>query len=213
MLNEREIKTIKRVIANADFTAVGNIEIFADNKKIIMTIDGIQEDVYTDKNDFLNMIIDGLKVGATDTDKEHIKELEKMKNRDMNIIIDTYIKEFDILVKSDNMQYICDKTGLLLDLTTTLSIDQQKEVYNNKEIKKHVGNITSLALMLLVDKEIKYTKEIGKLLNIASLHFSEELNEEQHQILNGLFYKYDEYFKGDKDFYPTSKEIRDLLEI
>lgn len=213
MLNEREIKTIKRVIANADFTAVGNIEIFADNKKIIMTIDGIQEDVYTDKNDFLNMIIDGLKVGATDTDKEHIKELEKMKNRDMNIIIDTYIKEFDILVKSDNMQYICDKTGLLLDLTTTLNISQQKEVYNNKEIKKHIGNIASLALMLLTDKEIKYTKEIGKLLNIASLHFSEELNEEQHQILNGLFYKYDEYFKGDKDFYPTSKEIRDLLEI
>ena len=213
MLNEREIKTIKRVIANADFTAVGNIEIFADNKKIIMTIDGIQEDVYTDKNDFLNIIIDGLKVGATDTDKEHIKELEKMKNRDMNIIIDTYIKEFDILVKSDNMQYICDKTGLLLDLTTTLNISQQKEVYNNKEIKKHIGNITSLALMLLVDKEIKYTKETGILLNIASLHFSEELNEEQHQILNGLFYKYDEYFKGDKDFYPTSKEIRDLLEI
>ena len=178
-----------------------------------MTIDGIQEDVYTDKNDFLNMIIDGLKVGATDTDKEHIKELEKMKNRDMNIIIDTYIKEFDILVKSDNMQYICDKTGLLLDLTTTLNISQQKEVYNNKEIKKHIGNIASLALMLLVDKEIKYTKEIGILLNIASLHFSEELNEEQHEILNGLFYKYDEYFKGDKDFCPTSKEIRDLLEI
>ena len=172
MLNEREIKTIKRVIANADFTAVGNIEIFADNKKIIMTIDGIQEDVYTDKNDFLNMIIDGLKVGATDTDKEHIKELEKMKNRDMNIIIDTYIKEFDILVKSDNMQYICDKTGLLLDLTTTLNISQQKEVYNNKEIKKHIGNIASLALMLLVDKEIKYTKEIGILLNIASLHLA-----------------------------------------
>ena len=213
MLNKREIKTIKRAIANADFTAVENIEIFADNKKIIMTIDGIQEDVYTDKNDFLNMIIDGLKVGATDTDKEHIKELEKMKNRDMNIIIDTYIKEFDILVKSDNMQYICDKTGLLLDLTTTLNISQQKEVYNNKEIKKHIGNITSLALMLLVDKEIKYTKEIGILLNIASLHFSEELNEEQHEILNGLFYKYDEYFKGDKDFCPTSKEIRDLLEI
>ena len=213
MLNKREIKTIKRVIANADFTAVENIEIFADNKKIIMTIDGIQEDVYTDKNDFLNMIIDGLKVGATDTDKEHIKELEKMKNRDMNIIIDTYIKEFDILVKSDNMQYICDKTGLLLDLTTTLNISQQKEVYNNKEIKKHIGNIASLALMLLVDKEIKYTKEIGILLNIASLHFSEELNEEQHEILNGLFYKYDEYFKGDKDFCPTSKEIQELLEI
>ena len=213
MLNEREIKTIKRVIANADFTAVGNIEIFADNKKIIMTIDGIQEDVYTDKNDFLNMIIDGLKVGATDTDKEHIKELEKMKNRDMNIIIDTYIKEFDILVKSDNMQYICDKTGLLLDLTTTLNISQQKEVYNNKEIKKHIGNITSLALMLLIDKEIKYTKETGILLNIASLHFSEELNEEQHEILNGLAYKYDEYFKGDEVFYPTSQEIRDLLEI
>ena len=213
MLNEREIKTIKRAIVNADFTTAENIEIFADNKKIIMTIDGIQEDVYTDKNDFLNMIIDGLKVGATDTDKEHIKELEKMKNRDMNIIIDTYIKEFDILVKSDNMQYICDKAGLLLDLTTTLNISQQKEVYSNKEIKKHIGNITSLALMLLVDKEIKYTKEIGILLNIASLHFSEELNEEQHQILNGLFYKYDEYFKGDKDFYPTSKEIRDLLEI
>lgn len=213
MLNEKEIKIIKRVISNADFTAVENIEIFADNKKIIMTIDGIQEDVYTDKNDFLNMIIDGLKVGATDTDKEHIKELEKMKNRDMNIIIDTYIKEFDILVKSDNMQYICDKAGLLLDLTTTLNISQQKEVYSNKEIKKHIGNITSLALMLLVDKEIKYTKEIGILLNIASLHFSEELNEEQHEILNGLFYKYDEYFKGDKDFYPTSQEIRDLLEI
>lgn len=213
MLNEKEVIRIKEIISNADFTAVGNIEIFADNKKIIMTIDGIQEDVYTDKNDFLNMIIDGLKVGATDTDKEHIKELEKMKNRDMNIIIDTYIKEFDILVKSDNMQYICDKTGLLLDLTTTLNISQQKEVYNNKEIKKHIGNIASLALMLLVDKEIKYTKEIGKLLNIASLHFSEELNEEQHEILNGLFYKYDEYFKGDKDFYPTSKEIRELLEI
>ena len=213
MLNEREIKTIKRAIVNADFTTAENIEIFADNKKIIMTIDGIQEDPFTNKNDFLNYIIEGLKVGATDTDKKHIEELEKMKNLDMKPIIDTYIKEFNILVKNDNMQYICDKAGLLLDLTTTLNISQQKEVYNNKEIKKHIGNITSLALMLLVDKEIKYTKEIGILLNIASLHFSEELNEEQHQILNGLFYKYDEYFKGDKDFYPTSKEIRDLLEI
>ena len=213
MLNEREIKTIKRAIVNADFTTAENIEIFADNKKIIMTIDGIQEDPFTNKNEFLNYIIEGLKVGATDTDKKHIEELEKMKDLDMKPIIDTYIKEFDILAKADNMQYICDKAGLLLDLTTTLNISQQKEVYNNKEIKKHIGNITSLALMLLVDKEIKYTKEIGILLNIASLHFSEELNEEQHQILNGLFYKYDEYFKGDKDFYPTSKEIRDLLEI
>lgn len=213
MLNEREVKTIKRAIVNADFTTAENIEIFADNKKIIMTIDGIQEDPFTNKNDFLNYIIEGLKVGATDTDKKHIEELEKMKNLDMKPIIDTYIKEFDILVKADNMQYICDKAGLLLDLTTTLNISQQKEVYNNKEIKKHIGNIASLALMLLVDKEIKYTKEIGILLNIASLHFSEELNEEQHEILNGLFYKYDEYFKGDKDFCPTSKEIRDLLEI
>ena len=213
MLNEREIKTIKRAIVNADFTTAENIEIFADNKKIIMTIDGIQEDPFTNKNEFLNYIIEGLKVGATDTDKKHIEELEKMKNLDMKPIIDAYIKEFNILVKNDNMQHICDKAGLLLDLTTTLNISQQKEVYSNKEIKKHIGNITSLALMLLVDKEIKYTKEIGILLNIASLHFSEELNEEQHQILNGLFYKYDEYFKGDKDFYPTSKEIRDLLEI
>ena len=80
MLNEREIKTIKRVIANADFTAVGNIEIFADNKKIIMTIDGIQEDPFANKNDFLNYIIEGLKVGATDTDKKHIEELEKMRD-------------------------------------------------------------------------------------------------------------------------------------
>lgn len=213
MLNEREIIRIKEIISNADFTAVENIEIFADNKKIIMTIDGIQEDPFTNKNDFLNYIIEGLKVGATDTDKKHIEELEKMKNLDMRPIIDTYIKEFNVLVKADNMQYICDKAGLLLDLTTTLNISQQKEVYNNKEIKKHIGNIASLALMLLVDKEIKYTKEIGILLNIASLHFSEELNEEQHEVLNGLFYKYDEYFKGDKDFYPTSKEIRGLLEI
>ena len=213
MLNEREIKTIKRAIANADFTAVGNIEIFADNKKIIMTIDGIQEDPFANKNDFLNYIIEGLKVGATDTDKKHIEELEKMKDLDMKPIIDAYIKEFDILVKSDNMQHICDKSGLLLDLTTTLNISQQKEIYNNKEIKKHVGNITSLALMLLVDKEIKYTKEIGTLLNIASFDFREEFNEEQHQIINGLAYKYDDYFKGDKDFYPTSKEIQELLEI
>ena len=213
MLNEKEVIRIKEIISNADFTAVENIEIFADNKKIIMTIDGIQEDPFTNKNDFLNYIIEGLKVGATDTDKKYIEELEKMKNLDMKPIIDTYIKEFDILVKADNMQYICDKAGLLLDLTTTLNISQQKEVYNNKEIKKHIGNIASLALMLLVDKEIKYTKEIGILLNIASLHFSEELNEEQHEVLNGLFYKYDEYFKGDKDFYPTSKEIRELLEI
>lgn len=80
MLNEKEIKTITRVISNADFTAVENIEIFADNKKIIMTIDGIQEDPFTNKNDFLNYIIEGLKVGATDTDKKHIEELEKMKN-------------------------------------------------------------------------------------------------------------------------------------
>ena len=213
MLNEREVKTIKRAVVNADFTTAENIEIFADNKKIIMTIDGIQEDPFANKNDFLNYIIEGLKVGATDTDKKHIEELEKMKDLDMKPIIDAYIKEFDILVKSDNMQHICDKSGLLLDLTTTLNISQQKEIYNNKEIKKHVGNITSLALMLLVDKEIKYTKEIGTLLNIASFDFREEFNEEQHQIINGLAYKYDDYFKGDKDFYPTSKEIQELLEI
>lgn len=87
MLNEREIKTIKRVIANADFTTAENIEIFADNKKIIMTIDGIQEDPFINKNEFLNYIIEGLKVGATDTDKKHIEELEKIKNLDMQPII------------------------------------------------------------------------------------------------------------------------------
>ena len=52
----------------------------ADNKKIIMTIDGIQEDPFTNKNDFLNYIIEGLKVGATDIDKKHIKELEKIRD-------------------------------------------------------------------------------------------------------------------------------------
>lgn len=80
MLNEKEVIRIKEIISNADFTAVENIEIFADNKKIIMTIDGIQEDPFTNKNDFLNYIIEGLKVGATDTDKKHIEELEKMRN-------------------------------------------------------------------------------------------------------------------------------------
>lgn len=213
MLNEKEVIRIKEIISIVDCTAIEKIELIADTKEINLNIDGIQEDTYTNKNDFLNYIIEGLKVGATDTDKKHIEELEKMKDLDMKPIIDTYIKEFDVLVKADNMQYICDKAGLLLDLTTTLNISQQKEVYSNKEIKKHVGNITSLALMLLVDKEIKYTKEIGILLNIASLHFSEELNEDQHEILNGLFYKYDDYFKGDEDFYPTSKEIQELLEI
>ena len=131
----------------------------------------------------------------------------------VNEIIDVYTKEFDMLVKSDNMQHICDKSGLLLDWTTTLNIKQQKEVYSNKEIKKHIRNITNLAIMLLIDKKIKYTKEVGTLLNIASFDFREEFNEEQHQIINGLSYKYDDYFKGDEDFYPTSKEIRDLLEI
>ena len=213
MLNEKEVIRIKEIISIVDCTAIEKIELIADKKEINLTIDGIQEDTYTNKNDFLNYIIEALETGANKQDKEFIKELEKMKDLDMKPIIDAYIKEFNILVKNDNMQHICDKAGLLLDLTTTLNISQQKEIYNNKEIKKHVGNITSLALMLLVDKEIKYTKEIGILLNIASLHFSEELNEEQHEILNGLFYKYDEYFKGDKDFYPTSKEIRDLLEI
>ena len=80
MLNEKEVIRIKEIISNADFTAVENIEIFADNKKITMTIDGIKEDPFTNKNDFLNYIIEGLKVGATDTDKKHIEELEKMRN-------------------------------------------------------------------------------------------------------------------------------------
>ena len=213
MLNEKEVIRIKEIISIVDCTAIEKIELIADKKEINLTIDGIQEDTYTNKNDFLNYIIEALETGANKQDKELIKELEKMKDLDMKPIIDAYIKEFNILVKNDNMQHICDKAGLLLDLTTTLNISQQKEVYNNKEIKKYIGNITSLALMLLVDKEIKYTKEIGILLNIASLHFSEELNEEQHEILNGLAYKYDEYFKGDEVFYPTSQEIRDLLEI
>ena len=131
----------------------------------------------------------------------------------VNEVVDVYTKEFNMLVKSDNIQHICDKSGLLLDLTTTLSIRQQKEVYSNKEIKKHIRNITNLAIMLLIDKKIKYTKEVGILLNIASFDFREEFNEEQHQIINGLSYKYDDYFKGDEDFYPTSKEIQELLEI
>ena len=80
MLNEKEVIRIKEIISNADFTTAENIEIFADNKKIIMTIDGIQEDPFTNKNDFLNYIIEGLKVGATDTDKKHIEELEKIRD-------------------------------------------------------------------------------------------------------------------------------------
>ena len=80
MLNEKEVIRIKEIISNADFTAVENIEIFADNKKITMTIDGIQEDPFINKNDFLNYIIEGLKVGATDIDKKHIKELEKIRD-------------------------------------------------------------------------------------------------------------------------------------
>ena len=79
MLNNKEIKIIKRAIVNADFTSVENIEIIATDKNIVMSIDGIQEDTYTHKNDFLNMIIDGLRIGATETDKYHIKQIEELK--------------------------------------------------------------------------------------------------------------------------------------
>ena len=80
-------------------------------------------------------------------------------------------------------------------------------------MKKHIGNLTSWALMLLVDNEIAYTDEIGTLLNIATFDYRNEFNEEQLEIANGLAYKYDKYFKGDMDFYPTSKEIQSLLNI
>ena len=82
MLNEKEVIRIKEIISIVDCTAIEKIELIADKKEINLTIDGIQEDTYTNKNDFLNYIIEGLKVGATDTDKKHIEELEKMKNLD-----------------------------------------------------------------------------------------------------------------------------------
>lgn len=80
-------------------------------------------------------------------------------------------------------------------------------------MKKHIGNLTSWALMLLVDNEISYADEIGTLLNIASFDYREEFNEEQLEIINGLAYKYDKYFKGDMDFYPSNKEIQKILNI
>lgn len=79
MLNISEINLIKKIISDVDHTTDENIQIKATNGAIHMIIDGILEDVYTSKNDFLDMIIDSLKIGATKRDIKYIKQLEAIK--------------------------------------------------------------------------------------------------------------------------------------
>ncbi|MBQ8997786.1 MAG: hypothetical protein IJ086_03710 [Clostridium sp.] len=79
MLSIKEINLIKKIIADVDYTRVENIKIISNDEGIHMSIDGIEEDVYTNKNDFLNMIIDSLSIGATKRDIEYIKQIEAIK--------------------------------------------------------------------------------------------------------------------------------------
>ena len=79
MLSIKEINLIKKIIADVDYTRVENIKIISNDEGIHMSIDGIEEDVYTNKNDFLNMIIDSLSIGATKRDIEYIKQIESIK--------------------------------------------------------------------------------------------------------------------------------------
>ena len=131
----------------------------------------------------------------------------------MKKIIDSLVEGFETIARGEDMQELLNSAGTLLDLTNDFTVVEQKIIYADKNIKKHVGNFASLALMLLVDKEVKYTEEIGKLLNIATFNFEKEFNEDQLEIANGLAYKYDSYFKGDIDFYPNDTEIQKLLEL
>lgn len=131
----------------------------------------------------------------------------------INNIINKFVEEFEALSKGSNPQEALNKAGIVLDLTTSFPVKEQKIIHSNKDMKKHIGNLTSWALMLLVDNEISYTDEIGTLLNIASFDYREEFNDEQLEMINGLAYKYDKYFKGDMDFYPSNKEIQKILNI
>ena len=79
MLSIKEINLIRNIIADVDYTRVENIKIISNDEGIHMSIDGIEEDVYTNKNDFLNMIIDSLSIGATKRDIEYIKQIEAIK--------------------------------------------------------------------------------------------------------------------------------------
>lgn len=79
MLSIKEINLIRNIIADVDYTRVESIKIISNDKGIHMSIDGIEEDVYTNKNDFLNMIIDSLSIGATKRDIEYIKQIEAIK--------------------------------------------------------------------------------------------------------------------------------------
>lgn len=79
MLSVKELDLIKKIIADVDYTEDDNIEIKTTNGAIHMIIDGILEDIYISKNDFLDMIIDSLKIGATKRDMEYIKQIEAIK--------------------------------------------------------------------------------------------------------------------------------------
>ena len=79
MLSISEISLIKKIISDVDHTTDENIEIKTTNGAIHMIIDGILEDIYTSKNDFLDMIIDSLSIGATKRDMEYIKQIEAIK--------------------------------------------------------------------------------------------------------------------------------------
>lgn len=79
MLSVKELDLIKKIIADVDYTEDDNIEITIKNGAIHMIIDGILEDIYTSKNDFLDMIIDSLSIGAAKRDMEYIKQIEAIK--------------------------------------------------------------------------------------------------------------------------------------
>lgn len=79
MLSIKEINLIRNIIADVDYTRVENIKIISNNEGVYMSIDDIEEDVYTNKNDFLNMIIDSLKFRSSKADIKYINQLENLK--------------------------------------------------------------------------------------------------------------------------------------
>jgi hypothetical protein len=79
----------------------------------------------------------------------------------INNIVNKFVKEFEMLSKGNNAQEVLNRAGVLLDLTTSFEVVEQKIIHSDKNMKKHIGNLTSWALMLLVDNEIVYTDEIG----------------------------------------------------
>lgn len=129
------------------------------------------------------------------------------------MMISYLVKELECLCnKAGSMQNILEEVGSLIKPVWGLTLKEQRIISSDKNMQRLIGNLGSLAIMLLVDKDITYTDKIGDLLWMSRYDYKQEFNDIQIEILDGLLYKYDKEY-NDFNICSISEEIKTLLNI